>query len=149
MNRDEFLNELMKYLSGLSENDKNDTISFYSNYFDEQMAAGRSEKEIIDELGSPRLLAKSIKDTKEAESASYSNYSHVESGNTESGTEYHFYDFKQVGWKNKILAALILVLVIVLIATLIAGVVTLFVKIVIPVLVILAIVGIIKNLFNR
>ena len=145
MNRDEFLNELRKYLSGLSENDKNDTISFYSNYFDEQMAAGRSEKEIIDELGSPRLLAKSIKDTKEAESASYSNYSHVESGNT----EYHFYDFKQVGWKNKIFAALILILVIVLIATLIAGVVTLFVKIVIPVLVILAIVGIIKNLFNR
>lgn len=149
MNRDEFLNELRKCLSGLSESEKSDTILFYSNYFDEQMAAGRSEKEIIDELGSPRLLAKSIKDNKEDVSASYSKYSNVEGGNTEGGTEYYFYNFKQVGWKNKIFTVLIMIFAIVIIATLIAGVVTLFVKIVIPVLVILAIAGIIKNLFNR
>lgn len=146
MNRDEFLQELRKYLTGLNKNETDAIIDFYINYFNEQSVSGRSEEDIIEELGSPRLLAKSIKDNKKLNKSS-NNYSYNTKGGNEKMKE--GYNYNGSDWKNKILAAVILILLVSLVATVVAGVVTLFVKIVIPVLVVLAIIGIVKNIFTR
>lgn len=60
---EEFFKELEECLQGeVSETEKRDSLNYYREYFREQKAAGFSEQEIIQSLGSPRLIAKSIID---------------------------------------------------------------------------------------
>lgn len=74
MDKKQFINELVDALAGevpsqvISEN-----VNYYRNYLAEESAkTQRSEKEIIEELGSPRLIARSIIDAYQAEHGSYS-----------------------------------------------------------------------------
>lgn len=61
MTKNEFLKELREGLEGLiPASTMADHMRYYENYFREQQAAGRFEEEIAEELGSPRLIAKSI-----------------------------------------------------------------------------------------
>jgi hypothetical protein len=63
MNKEEFFNELGECLEGqVSEKEYRDSVSYYREYFSEQEALGKSEQEILDQLGSPRLIAHSIID---------------------------------------------------------------------------------------
>ena len=62
MTRDEFLTELNQELAttGFYEFNR-EQIRYYRDYINDEMAKGRSEQEIMDELGDPRLIAKTIK----------------------------------------------------------------------------------------
>jgi hypothetical protein len=63
MNKEEFFRELGECLQGeVSEREYRESLSYYREYFDEQEASGKSEDQILDELGSPRLIAHSIID---------------------------------------------------------------------------------------
>lgn len=63
MNKQEFFSELEESLQGqVSDSEYRDSISYYRDYFREQEARGRSEQEILDELGSARYIAHSIID---------------------------------------------------------------------------------------
>lgn len=60
---EDFFKELEDALKGeVSEYEYRDAIVYYRGYFLEQMALGKSETEIINQLGSPRLIARSIID---------------------------------------------------------------------------------------
>ncbi len=64
MTKEEFLDELRSSLSGnVSANVINDNLNYYENFIDTQLRKGRGMDEILEELGSPRLLAKTITDT--------------------------------------------------------------------------------------
>lgn len=64
---EEFFKELEECLQGeVPESEIRDSIRYYRQYFAEERAAGRSESEIIQSLGSPRLIARSIIDAREA-----------------------------------------------------------------------------------
>lgn len=59
MNREEYLRTLSGLLSGrMSPGELENVMNYYSEYFDE--AEGRSESEIVEELGNPRDLAAQI-----------------------------------------------------------------------------------------
>ena len=61
MNRNEFSNELRKALSGyFSPEEIQDTVEYYEDYIDRQMQKGKSEAEVLEAIGDPRLLAKSM-----------------------------------------------------------------------------------------
>ncbi len=61
MNREQFLRELQQHLGGYLDRDQVDSnVAYYDNYFAEQESAGRSEADVLEELGSPRLIAISI-----------------------------------------------------------------------------------------
>ena len=66
MNRGKFISELRQALleGNINQNEIIDTIEYYENYFDEKIREGRNIDDVIDELGSPRLIAKTIIDTK-------------------------------------------------------------------------------------
>lgn len=65
MTKYEFINELNAHLKGkISTQELNDLIVYYQEYIDTQMRKGKTEEEVLKELGSPRLLAKSIVQTK-------------------------------------------------------------------------------------
>lgn len=65
MNKNEFLDRLRAALEGeVTEAIINENISYYNKYIDDQISRGKSENAVLQELGEPRLIAKTIIDTK-------------------------------------------------------------------------------------
>ncbi len=76
MSKAEFLEILGEQLMGqIPEGKASGHVSYYRNYIEEQMGKGRSEEEVLNELGDPRLIAKTILDTDpQAGSGIYEEY---------------------------------------------------------------------------
>lgn len=61
MSKQEFLDRLRMALNGrIAPGQVTDNINYYSDYIDAQMRTGKSEEEVLKELGDPRLIAKTI-----------------------------------------------------------------------------------------
>lgn len=61
MNKQEFLEQLRRSLASINDYAfVNDTIAYYENYIESQIRMGKTETEVMRELGDPRLIAKSI-----------------------------------------------------------------------------------------
>jgi len=61
MNKEEFLKKMKYALDGqVSDLIISDNIDYYKNYIDSEITNGKSEIEVLDMLGDPRLLAKTI-----------------------------------------------------------------------------------------
>ena len=91
MSRDEFLNNLREALSGrVPEQVISDNLNYYARYIDEQTGSGKSEAQVLEMLGDPRLLAKTIEGSSKFESGQNvfggGTYS---SGGTYSGRSYN------------------------------------------------------------
>lgn len=64
MTKEEFLYELKKELSVLDSAEATAyNLRYYSDYIDAEIVKGRSEQEVLDELGNPRWLVNSIKES--------------------------------------------------------------------------------------
>lgn len=64
MNREEFLRQFREALEGkVSERVINENVTYYRDYINHQVNSGRSEGEVLSELGDPRLLAKTIEES--------------------------------------------------------------------------------------
>ncbi|MCR5649847.1 MAG: DUF1700 domain-containing protein [Lachnospiraceae bacterium] len=64
MTKEEFLDELRSSLSGsVSADVINENLNYYENFINIEIRKGRDADEVLSELGSPRLLAKTIIDT--------------------------------------------------------------------------------------
>lgn len=84
MSREEFLKILKESLSMSLEKDAiNAQINYYDKYISDETKKGRSEKEVLDELGDPRLIAKTIKTV----SASDTQVVNDDSNNYRSGSQ--------------------------------------------------------------
>ena len=67
MRKSEFLQELKEALQGeVSGGVLQENLRYYDNYITQETAAGRREEDVIDEIGSPRLIARTIIDSSEA-----------------------------------------------------------------------------------
>lgn len=61
MNKIEFVEQMRRSLSSIDDYTYvNDTIAYYENYIESQVRMGKSEEQVMQELGDPRLIAKSI-----------------------------------------------------------------------------------------
>ena len=61
MNKLEFVEQMRRSLSSIDDYTYvNDTIAYYENYIEAQIRMGKSEEQVMQELGDPRLIAKSI-----------------------------------------------------------------------------------------
>ena len=124
MDKNSFLKQLRRSLSPIGDyNYINDTVSYYEEYISEEIRKGKSEQEVMEELGDPRLIAKSV-------CASY------ESGYGETGTDSGYDDGADADhrgrrvifqwnqkhynwplWLVKLIGALVFILVVVLLCT--------------------------------
>ncbi len=65
--KEQFLHDLTVQLNlNVSDQIIREQLAYYDNYISGEVSKGRSESEVVEELGSPRLLAKTIIDTAEA-----------------------------------------------------------------------------------
>ena len=67
MKKSEFLSELREHLSfELPERLVKKNIDFYSSYISEETAKGKTEQEVLEELGDAQLIARSVIDAEKA-----------------------------------------------------------------------------------
>lgn len=67
MSKNEFLWELEKALEETNSKELIDAnVEYYKNYIEEEVRKGKTEEEVVEELGEAYLIAKSIKDTMKA-----------------------------------------------------------------------------------
>lgn len=107
MNRKTFLESLEKALYGrISESDRTEHMKYYENYIAQEISAGRSEQEILEELGDPRLIARTIVQTSDSKT-SYKEYTVSDDKDTDrgSGISMHFLE----GWKAKVMLGVLLI----------------------------------------
>ena len=75
MNRVEFIRQLRIALSGsVNYNIVEENVRYYEDYIDMEIRKGKSEGQVLAELGSPRLIAKTIIETNktaETDNAAY------------------------------------------------------------------------------
>lgn len=89
MNREEFLKVLKDSLTMSLEKDAIDVqLDYYDKYISDEIKKGRSEKEVIEELGDPRLIAKTIKTVNQSNDAIESN-NYQNSGNSYGNDSYN------------------------------------------------------------
>ena len=142
MTKYEFLKELREALEGqVPMSEIEDSISYYRDYFSRQEADGRSEQEILEELGSPRLIAKSIIETKGGEQIYYED-TYEEQVNEEEGSPKDFV-FDSFLTKIGCLAAVIIVII------LIGSVFAVALRFIGPIIMILLLIYLIKNVFGK
>lgn len=173
MNKEEFLQKMRVTLTGeVSDFVISDNISYYSNYIDTEIASGKSEDDVLDMLGDPRLLAKTIIELHGADSDSNGNSNGYNSNNSNgydfsdsvdsgnSGNSGAYEEFKQQGDHNYgngagysmkggifgIKGCLVSILVLVIFFIILKFVLSAALYFAIPICIILLVAGLIKNL---
>lgn len=145
MNKEEFLRGLQNALSGeVPPTVVRDNLRYYDDYIRTEVKQGKSESQVMDELGDPRLIARTIIDTTpgggEGGFEEYRSFGNFEYGNTFGGEarsetqeqqqqgHIHYYDLNKWYWKAA--GVILLILIVMLIVMLISG----FLSIMIPLL---------------
>ena len=151
MTRQEFLEELRIALQGeISQSGINQHLQYYDNYIMEEARKGKTEQQVIEELGSPRLIAKTLIDTAGNQGRKFqeSGYGQEEQSDfwgrnsgsgqwSQGGQEQGTRGFRAVRWLRWVLLLVLAGLIIGFVARLVAF----LLPIVIPILLILLIVS--------
>ena len=164
MLRQEFLDQLRTALAGeLSTGEISEQIEYYNGYINEEVRKGNSEEAVIDSLGDPRLIAKTIIDTKSGSNVKYENYYYEDNAGEKSssyngksrsrgfhasydnqdGLDVRFGKIKLNTWYFKLLAMIILITLVVTILTIVWQVLAFALPILIPVIIVVVVIGII------
>lgn len=151
MNKTEFLQQLREALTtDLSSRAVEENIRYYSQYISDEERKGRTEEEILNELGDPWLIAKTIIDTGVSKEANeYSSYGSSENNDYQGYGRQSDYDGMKVyhvdTWWKKALIIVGVIVVIGLILSLITGVVSLLAPVLVPILIIAIIINLLKR----
>ena len=149
MRKEEFLEKLRARLSQtMSQQEVAAQIRYYENYIQEQMQNGRSEEEVLAELGDPLLIAKTLMDVQETQEEYSRPETNIyeERGGQESGDaqrELHRMEIKARG--GCLLAAVIFVVVVAMILWAAGTVLIHLLPILIPAMVVLLVVAYFKQ----
>ena len=146
MSKEEFLQELREALAGdVPEAVIRDNLSYYGSYLSQEMAKGRSVDEIVEEIGEPFIVARTIIDHCEASGAcggndGYGSYQETYSdtrsqggnqGYGTSGQQNPFPNMRYIDlnkWYWKLLAIVLLFSVVSLVFQIIGGIFALLIR---------------------
>lgn len=166
MSKEEFLIKLREALNGeIPEYEIENHISYYIDYLS-NVSDGKSVEDKLNELGDPRLIARTIIDTaavttdpleRKGKGTSYSDESsysdsqnmHDDYANTGDNYHFHMFSWNDLAWYQKILFAVIAILIVVAIIGIVVVGVNLFFSIILPVLIVLFLVRFIISLTRR
>lgn len=156
MDRGEFLSILRESLEGFIPMDEVETnIEYYRNYFKE---ASQSDKEVIEELGDPRLIARTIIDAYKASKgpmADYyteqarNEYSREHSENYDTTEETYYRYGRKIKWYEKVIFWAVILLVLVVVFGILFTVVGIFVGYVLPVVLLVLLIKILVDHFRK
>ena len=153
MRKSEFLQELKEALQGeVSGGVLQENLRYYDNYITQETAAGRREEDVIDEIGSPRLIARTIIDSSEAagdvpeQGSGYYENQGSGYGQQETGSSGSFRYFNLNKWYWKLLLLVLFFLVLSVVMGIVGGIFSLLMRFAGPILVIAFIYWFIKGM---
>ena len=144
MDRNEFLLHLRSQLqSEMSAGEIEENIEYYRTYIEEQIGLGRSEEDVLEDLGGPEILARSLLAAREASGQGYRRSdSYDGSGRAHERQERRAYSTEDMDWRDRLRANATLigiifafVVVLILVVGLVSGIVRLIAPILVPVLI--------------
>ena len=147
MSRNEFLIKLKEALEmDLSSQKVEEQIAFYRQYMNEEIGKGRTEAEVLEELGDPWVIARNILNTEEMEESSEDRYEEPNNAYEKSNSSHHNIRVFQIdSWWKKALVLLAVLGILCLVFSVVTGIIRLVAPIAIPVIVILLLVKIWKK----
>lgn len=151
MSRREFLEKLREALSNeLGASVVQENIDYYNNYISKEVGKGYTEEGVVEELGDPWVIARTIIDGQGTTGSTYTSYEtdayenqNGYQNDTDSAREFHIFGIDT--WWKKLLAIVVIVLVIISVIALVTGIIGLIAPILIPVLIIVFIIRILGN----
>lgn len=163
MNKQEFTDKLQEALNGnVSAGVVRENVAYYEDYISTEVRKGKTEREVLQALGDPRLIARTIMETNGTgyRSGAYQDagYQNAGSGNTEyQGSGYRQGSYGDSGNTNvakrsfrmPVWAWIVLVVVIIaLIISAVCSVLSFLAPVLIPVLVIVFLVKLFRDWLN-
>lgn len=137
MDKRAFMEKLQRALAGgLNSIQVADNMRYYQDYIESEIRKGRSEADVLEQLGDPRLLAKSIIEANKRGGESYGSnreYDEEVSDNSESRKKVKGFDY---GLRLPFWLAMLIVTVMALI---VIGIVTSLLYILLPVIIVVLI----------
>lgn len=162
MNKEEYLRGLEEALAGeVPASVIRENMNYYNSYLSQEMAKGRTVDEIAEEIGEPRIVARTIIDSCEASGAAYGTdgdgYGTYEEGSYDtsydrnpfggnSSPQIHYFDLNK--WYWKLLLILILLTVGSIVFSIVGGIFALLIRFAGPILMILLVIWFFKNIRN-
>ena len=148
MTKREFLDKMREALSNdLAEPAVRENIEYYDVYMTDEIERGRSEEELVEEMGDPWMIARTIIDISEPEDMKL-NYVYEEEGQSYNGRQDSYAGqtgfFVRGGWKL-VVALLGLIGVLLALVAVVGGIISLVAPILVPVLIIMFVI----RLFGR
>lgn len=146
MEKTEFLDQLRMSLNGrLEPQDVNENLRYYEDYINMQVRMGKPESEVMEALGSPRLIARTITDANGIATQEYDDQVQDQNENRDkrrgswiAGILAKF--FLLPGWARTLIGVLFVVLLLSLVFTIL--------KALLPVIIILLIVAFMAKFFR-
>ncbi len=118
MSKIEFIEQLRRSLSSINDYTfVNDTIAYYENYIESQIRMGKTEEQVMQELGDPRLIAKSIcaSHVTEEDTQNQSGYQNYDRASSQRGAHsilsWNGRQINMPSWLLKILTVLVVIVV--------------------------------------
>jgi len=134
MNRAQFLEILRSQLTGKMYAERVEAhLRYYEDYIQSQVRGGRSEEEVLEELGDPRLIARTLLDTDTSSgeeiyeevyttSDSEGDDSYSEQGEARGQNRHRQYRLDLTTWYGKLIVIVVAALVIFLLVTVLTAV---------------------------
>lgn len=146
MNRHEFLKQLEHALEAEMNPAKvRGHVDYYRSYIAEEVKNGKSEKEVMDLLGDPWVIARSIIDSPLNETEDQYTYADYEGAEQEAPFGTPEIKIKKItGWKIAAVCVGI-VLILVLVISLLTGLISMLAPVLVPLLVIWIVLRIVEN----
>ena len=157
MSKREFLDKLRKALENdLSGSVVQENVNYYNTYINEEVQKGRSEREVLDELGDPWAIAKNIVTSEEIKGNTQETYESYEPRRQQRSQEYEqgygeesgYSGIHSLGldtWWKKLLLILAIVGIVILIVAVIGGIISILAPIFIPLLCVCVVIKLITN----
>lgn len=166
MRKTEFLQELREALDGeVPASVIQSNVSYYDQYISQEAAKGRSEEAVIEEIGSPRLIARTIIDSSEGagetnQGGSYTSGDAGGSGRTTSSYDggfsgrddsdlppnFHYIDLNK--WYWKLLVSVVVIAILFVLFAVVGGIFTILIRLAGPILLIWLIYTFIKSIWR-
>ena len=156
MSKKEFLAILQETLAGqIPESEIANQLDYYKSYINDS----DSEKQVLEELGDPRLIARTIITSYEASKGPmagyYTNQARTEYSNSNRARE-QFDQFDQAGqedmqltWYEKLLWSIVTIAMVIIVFSVLFFVFRVTLRIAVPFLIIMVIFMLIRNLFDH
>ena len=151
MTGNEFISGLKQALSAELDNSSvQGHVDYYNEYIRGEVQKGRSEADVVGELGDPWAIAKTILQTETTSEYGYDDSSYVSQDRErerQKGPKVHVFGIDT--WWKKLALILGIIGIVMLVVTVIGGLISLLVPIVIPVIVISFILKVIRDLKKK